>query len=152
MRVGVSYEAEAPLDAAAAEAAARAALAEGGLGAARGALELVFVDDARLAELHARFLDDPSPTDVMAFDLGEEDDEAELEVWVSVDRARDVAGARGVPVARELALYVVHGVLHLTGHDDHEDADRARMRAAEARVMDALGYPRDDAPHEFVGE
>lgn len=106
-------------------------------------VELVFVDDERLAALHGEFLDDPSPTDVMAFDLGDEFGGPQAEVYVSVERARAVAAQRGVPVARELALYVAHGALHLCGYDDHEDDARARMRGAERDVLRSLGYPEE---------
>ena len=149
MRVEVTFEVPTELEEQGAQRAAEAALAHGE--APEGVLTVVFVSDAALAELHGRFLDDSSVTDVMAFDLSGEEG-AEFEVYVSVDRAREVASERGVDVQRELALYVVHGTLHLCGYDDHEDSDRARMRVAEGVVMDALGYPRDDAPHEFVGE
>lgn len=149
MKVEVAYDVPGELEADAAERAARAAYAEGEVEGAD--LTLIFVSDEALAELHGRFLDDPSPTDVMAFDLTE-GAVLEHEVYVSVDCARRVARARGVSVERELALYVVHGVLHLAGHDDHDIEARARMRAAEGRVLRALGYPDDEAPHEFVGE
>jgi probable rRNA maturation factor len=137
------------LDAAKVEEAARAALEEGGRAGA--ALSVVLVDDPTLARLHAEHLGDPSVTDVMSFDLGEDGGGPVGEVVVSVDRARDVAARRGVSFARELALYVVHGVLHLCGHDDGDDDERSAMRAAERRVLDRLGYEADDAPHELDG-
>ena len=112
-------------------------------------LSVVFVDDAALADLHGRYLGDDSPTDVMSFDLGEQTPGPGGELYVSVERAQARAGERGVSVGRELALYVVHGTLHLCGYDDHEPDDRASMRAAEHTVMASLGFPVDDAPHEF---
>ena len=126
--------------------AVRRALAHGGRPDLR--VDVVFVDDAALAELHLRFLDDPEPTDVIAFDLsGDGDDGPQAEIYVSGERAREVAARRGVTAARELTLYVVHGALHLCGYDDARTAQRRRMRAAEATVLEALGFPPDDAPH-----
>ena len=81
-------------------------------------LSIVLVDEEFLCDLHLRYLDDPSPTDVITFDLGEGPGPGG-EVYVSVDRAREVSSARGTSLRRELALYVVHGVLHLCGFDDH---------------------------------
>lgn len=129
-----------------------AALEEGGRAGVE--LSVVLVDDDTLAALHGQQLGDPSPTDVMSFDLeGDGDDSAELgpvgEVYVSVDRAQAVATERGVRFARELALYLVHGTLHLCGHDDVEPEDRARMRAAETRVLARLGFEADAAPHDL---
>jgi len=128
------------------ERAVEAALAHGGR--AGLAVDVGFVDDPQLAELHLRFLGDGSPTDVMAFDLGEEGGGPAAEVYVSVDCARRVARRRGVDVARELALYLVHGTLHLCGYDDHEPAARASMRAAEAELLQSLGYAPDVLPHD----
>ena len=138
---------ERPLDDARVQEVARAALAHG----ERADLELsvVFVDDAALCELHGRYLGDDSPTDVMSFDLGADTPGPGGELYVSVERAAARAAERGVDVARELALYVVHGALHLCGYDDHDEGDRAAMRAAERAVMHALGFPPDDAPHEL---
>jgi rRNA maturation RNase YbeY len=111
-------------------------------------LSIVLVGDARLARLHAVHMGDPSPTDVITFDLSDEITGPSGEIYASAVRARDVARARGVPKRRELALYVVHGVLHLCGFDDRARADRARMRAAEAHVMRALGWSDDTLAHD----
>jgi len=118
-------------------AAVGAALRHGG----RPGIEVgvVIVDAATLAGLHAEWLEDPTETDVITFDLGEDLDGPAGEVFVSIDRARQEAAARQIDPARELVLYVVHGVLHLCDLDDQEEADRLRMRAAEREVMAGLG-------------
>lgn len=147
MTVDVAWDVAArPLSDDDARAAVEAALAHGG----RPGLEVgvVFVDDPTLAALHARFLDDPTPTDVIAFDLGAEGPGPAAELYASVDCAQRVAAERGVSAARELALYLVHGALHLCGLDDHDEGERAAMRAAERAVLGGLGYPPDDAPHD----
>lgn len=114
-------------------------------------LDVIFVDDPTLADLHGAFLGDASVTDVMAFPLaGEDADEGgpDGEIYVSVDRAAAVARARRVELRRELTLYVVHGTLHLCGHDDHDPKRRAEMRKAEARVMERLGFTPDEGSHD----
>lgn len=121
-------------------------------GAVRAALEhgnragidvdVVLVGDRALAELHARFLDDPTPTDVITFDLDDAFGGAAAELYVSVERARAVARRRGIDARRELLLYVVHGALHLCGFDDHAPRERARMRAAERAVLARLELAR----------
>ncbi len=140
MTVAVAWEvADRPLEEAQVRAAVEAALEHGG----RPGIELavVFVDDPTLARMHGAWLDDSAPTDVISFDLGEEGGGPAGELYVSVDRARAVAAELSHEPARELLLYVVHGTLHLCGFDDHEPSDRARMRAAEARVFETLGLP-----------
>ena len=133
-----------PLTDRAARAAVRAALSHGGR--AQLALSVAFVSDAALARIHARFLSDPAPTDVIAFDLSDEQGEAG-EIYVSVDCARRVGRQRGVGAARELALYLVHGSLHLCGYDDRSFRQRIRMRRAEQLVLRALGYADDPGLH-----
>lgn len=138
MTISVSWDVESrPLADADVQAAAQAAAVYGGQ--PKLELAIVLVDEEFLCDLHLRYLDDPSPTDVITFDLGEGPGPAG-EVYVSVDRAREVSSARGTSLRRELALYVVHGVLHLCGFDDHANRDRAEMRAAECAVLESLGY------------
>jgi probable rRNA maturation factor len=119
-------------------AAVTAALAHGGRPGLR--LAVVFVSDAALARLHGQALGDPSPTDVLAFDLGPEGQGPAGEIYVSVERARAEARGRGIAPEGELALYVVHGCLHLCGLDDRRPGARLRMRAAERAVLARLGY------------
>ena len=147
MSVGVSWDvALRPVPDATLAAACCAALEHGGR--AGLAVELILVDDPTLTELHGRFLDDPTPTDVITFDLGEDGEGPAGELYVSVDCADRVSGARGVSLERELCLYIVHGALHLCGFDDHEPEERSAMRAAEAAVMQGLGFEADSAPHD----
>lgn len=134
-----------PLGDAAVRGAVRAALRAGGRPGL--AVDVILVGDATLRALHRRFLGRDTRTDVMAFDLGDEGGGPAAEIYASVTCARRVARMRGVSAARELSLYLVHGALHLCGHDDHRPLQRRRMRAAEARVLAQLGHPEDPGPH-----
>ena len=102
-----------------------------------GELSLAFLSDAELASIHANFLADPTPTDVITFP-GEAAEGLAGEICVSVERAEMEAVARDELFARELTLYLVHGWLHLVGFDDMEDADRLLMREAERESMGAI--------------
>ncbi len=102
-----------------------------------GELSIVFLTDAALAELHGRFLDDPSTTDVITFE-GVPEMGTAGEICVSVDTAARYACDRNTDFSRELLLYVVHGWLHLAGYDDLRPAKKRRMRAAEARALALL--------------
>jgi probable rRNA maturation factor len=113
-------------------------------------VNVVLVGDEELRRMHAEFLGDDEPTDVITFDLGDEGGRPEAELYVSAECARRTAEERGVDPERELALYLVHGTLHLCGYRDHENSDREAMRAAEKSVLDDLDYPSDDAPHDYL--
>jgi probable rRNA maturation factor len=105
-------------------------------------LSIVFLTDAELARLHAGFLADPSPTDVITF-AGRPALGAAGEICVSADAAARYASAHGRDFSAELTLYLVHGWLHLAGHDDRDPRAKRAMRRAEAR---ALALLREQGP------
>ena len=98
---------------------------------------MAFLAGAALAELHGRFLEDPSATDAITFPGDARLDQAG-EICVSADAARAFAEKHGGDLSTELTLYLVHGWLHLAGHDDRSSAAKRRMRAAEARALALL--------------
>jgi probable rRNA maturation factor len=100
-------------------------------------LSLVFLTDAALAQLHADFLDDPTTTDVITFE-GDSALGTAGEICVSADTAAAYAREHGRDFSTELTLYLVHGWLHLAGHDDLVPAKKRAMRRAEARAMRLL--------------
>jgi len=103
-------------------------------GCPSGELSVVFMTDDALAQLHADFLDDPTPTDVITFEGAAELGTAG-EICVSADRATAFAAEHDRDFSKELTLYLVHGWLHLAGYDDLQPALKRQMRAAEARAM-----------------
>lgn len=96
-------------------------------------LSVSFVDEQEMADLHARFMDEEGPTDVLSFTLDEVDDRG-VRLLGDVVIAPAVA-ARNNPVdpAAEVRLLLVHGILHLLGYDHEEDAERAKMWARQER-------------------
>jgi probable rRNA maturation factor len=108
---------------------------------ASGELSVVFVDDATIAQVHADFMHDPTPTDVITFPANQAMESAG-EIIVSVDHAMARAQELDIPFTRELSLYLIHGWLHLAGYDDRNEIDRVAMRAAELQalqILDAAG-------------
>lgn len=106
------------------------------------AVSVAVVDDAEISRLNEEFRDEAGATDVLAFDLRDDlaSSSIEGEIVVSAETARRVAMTDGREPIGELMLYVVHGCLHLTGHDDLEPADRRRMHETENEILSALGY------------
>jgi probable rRNA maturation factor len=102
----------------------------------RTGLSIALVDDREIARLHGEFLDDPTPTDVMSFPLEDDADGLLGEVVVSTDTAAREAKKRGLTFDREVLLYVVHGILHLLGYDDHAAEDRKKMHARQEELLE----------------
>ena len=106
-----------------------------GEGAGETELSLSFVTEDEIAELHETYMHEPGPTDVLSFPLDEDDvDEDGVRVLGDVVIAPAVA-ERNDPADRdgELRLLVVHGVLHLLGHDHMDDRERAEMWSRQER-------------------
>ncbi len=106
-----------------------------------GELSIAFLPETALTALHGRFLGDPSATDVITF-AGDAGLGQAGEICVSPDAARSFAENRGGDSSAELTLYLVHGWLHLAGHDDLAPVRKRRMRAAEARAMSLIRRAR----------
>lgn len=106
-------------------------------------LTVVLADDEQLQDLNREFRDIDAPTDVLSFPSSESDPETGRrylgDILISVQRAEEQAAAGGHPLEAEIQLLVVHGVLHLLGHDHAEAEEKARMWAAQAEVLARLG-------------
>jgi probable rRNA maturation factor len=104
-----------------------------------GLLSLVIVDDPTIQRLNREFLGHDYATDAITFPLddgaGSMPDGPFGEIVVSAETARREARRRGGAPERELALYAIHGALHLAGYDDAAPAAKRRMRARERRYL-----------------
>ena len=81
-------------------------------------LSILLVDEAAMAELHQRFMDQPGPTDVMSFPMDE------LQ-----------APENGREPAEEIQYLLIHGLLHLLGHDHADAGERAVMFGLNDRII-----------------
>lgn len=138
-------------------------VAEGVRGEAE--LSLLFVDEAAITELNGRFMDSDGPTDVLAFPIDDpavsgrwpdsgtsgpdrddpEPDDLPLllgDVVVCPAVARRQAPEHAATYEDELALLVVHGVLHVLGHDHAEPEETAVMQARERELLDRFHRTR----------
>ncbi len=105
---------------------------------------LSFVGEAEIARTNSAFVGHDGPTDVICFDyrqskeeLGDAGDVC-ADIIVCPEKALKEARKRRVPYSQELALYVVHGLLHAAGEDDLSPAPRRRMRSLERAVVAEL--------------
>lgn len=112
--------------------------------ASSGDLSVVVEDDAHLQALNLEYLGIDAPTDVLSFPSGEAEEDPETgraylgDVIISYPRALEQSAAAGHPVQAELQLLVVHGVLHLLGHDHAEPEEKDRMWAAQNEILRSL--------------
>jgi len=106
-------------------------------------LTIVLTDDAQLQELNRQWMDIDAPTDVLSFPSDQTDPETGSrylgDVLISVPRAAAQATAAGHPLEAEAQLLVIHGILHLLGHDHAEADEKAKMWAAQAEILAQLG-------------
>lgn len=91
---------------------------------------VILVSDAAIARLHAGFMGIEGATDVLTFRHGE--------IVISAETADAMAREFNHPVEQEIALYSIHGFLHLNGFDDLEERPAAKMRRAQERILKAV--------------
>ena len=97
-------------------------------------IEVSIVSDRAIAGVHRRFMNTPGATDVITFEHGE--------IIISAPTAARYAAENAQPLDHELGLYIIHGLLHLNGHDDLAEPAASRMKEAQSallrRVLQAL--------------
>jgi probable rRNA maturation factor len=109
------------------------------VGHRRSELSIALIDDAEMTELNGTWRDKPRPTDVLSFSLLEGEGECHRggmlgDVVISVETAAAQAASRHRSLDEEVTRLLIHGLLHLLGHD-HEDDAEARVMEAEQRRL-----------------
>ena len=107
--------------------AARAAKVAGGAGA------VVLASDLAVKRLNTRHRGRNKPTNVLTFDSGD--------IILALGVVRREAQAAGRQPSHHLAHLVVHGALHLRGHDHAQPGEARRMEMAETRLLRRMGVP-----------
>ena len=106
-------------------------------------LNLLFVNDSAMARYNAELVGHEGTTDVITFSYFDGADEylpgeTMIELIINPDAAAREGESREGGYSRELALYLVHGLLHSAGEDDLTPAPRRRMRRREKECLDEL--------------
>lgn len=106
-------------------------------------LTIVLTDDKQVQELNRDYLGINAPTDVLSFPASEIDPETGSayigDIIISLPYAAKSAGKAGHSMEAEVQLLVVHGVLHLLGHDHAEKKEKAKMWKAQAEILEMIG-------------
>ena len=93
-------------------------------------LEFALVDDATSDQVHRDFMEIEGATDVITFHHGE--------IVIGSQVAERQAAEYGEPLGREILRYMIHGLLHLAGHEDFETAGRELMESAQEEIVTKL--------------
>jgi probable rRNA maturation factor len=126
--------------------------------AAAATVSLSLVRDPEMRELNRQHRQKDQPTDVLSFPLYEpgaferngrthpradaQANELMLgDIVISVDTARAQAAEYDAPLGREIDRLLIHGVLHLCGHDHEKAGERRVMEREERRLAEAIGMP-----------
>ena len=107
-------------------------------------LGIVLVSAKEMASLNESFLGHEGPTDVITFDYSESGTHAGIhgEIFICVSEAERQAKLFGTDWQSEVVRYVIHGILHLAGHDDLQPVARRKMKREEERLVSKLWRPK----------
>lgn len=116
------------------------------VGCADALVSIVLVGDGAMRTLNRTYRGKDRTTDVLSFPV---DTQPRTmggprllgDIIISVDRARRQAAAYDATLGREIERLLIHGILHLLGHDHHRRDERARMEREERRLAAAIGMP-----------
>lgn len=92
-------------------------------------LEVSILNDKQIALVHEKFMNNSAPTDVITFDYGE--------ILVSAETALAQSKALKVSLEDEILLYIIHGMLHLGGYLDKNEADFNEMKIIQERILNS---------------
>ena len=98
---------------------------------------VVVVPEPAILELHARYFNDPTSTDVITFPGEFDNDQGVVygDIAICLDVAREQAGDVGHTIEEEIVFLATHGLLHLCGWDDRTPGDRELMLQRQMNLM-----------------
>lgn len=102
-------------------------------------VEISIVDDVVISQVHLDFMGIPGATDVITFSHGDRGSEDAMgELIISAETARSHGADYGQTFETELMLYIIHGLLHLAGHEDEDPADREAMESIQFNILEQV--------------
>jgi len=99
-----------------------------------GSFSFTFVDDPNMIALHEKFMNDPSTTDILTFNLNTLE-EPEADIYICVDEAKRNANRYKQSLDKEIQLLITHGILHALGYTDYDDDSKAIMFKEQDRLL-----------------
>ena len=109
--------------------------------AAQGEVSVLLTDDAEIQTLNRDWRGKDKPTDVLSFPAAEIDRPFLGDIAVALQTTQNDASTRGISLDQHLSHLLIHGFLHLLGHDHKDDTEAAEMEALEIAALASLGWP-----------
>tara|TARA_Y100001968_G_C19186414_1_gene632993 strand:- start:91 stop:531 length:441 start_codon:yes stop_codon:yes gene_type:complete len=101
-------------------------------------ISIIIVDDEYLRNLKIKYFNMDILTDVVTFNLSDNDENLDAEIYISFDRVVDNAKKFNVNIDEELKRVIIHGCLHLVGFDDSTQDEKKVMRDKENKYIDKI--------------
>jgi probable rRNA maturation factor len=113
----------------------------GRFGAKKARINFAVLGDDQIIGLNRKFLSKTGTTDVISFDLSDDEDSLRFfDIVVNAEMAIRQAKSRGHKSQAELALYFLHGLLHNLGFDDSTAKEAVKMHKTEDDILQEFGY------------
>lgn len=100
-----------------------------------GDLNYVICSDEKLLEMNKNFLHHDYYTDILSFDMSEEENVISGDIFISIDRLEENAREHSVDLKEEVLRVMAHGVLHFIGFLDGTEPEKAEMRKVENEAI-----------------
>ena len=100
-----------------------------------GSINYIFCSDRAILEINTKYLNHDFYTDVITFDLSQDNKAISAEVYISIERIRDNAKQLGLSIKSELHRVLFHAALHLCGYNDKKKKDKEIMRKKESELL-----------------
>lgn len=99
-------------------------------------IDIIFTTDSFIRQLHKRYFDLDTKTDVITFNLDK--NEIEGEIYISIDRAKVQSKEYNVNTELELCRLIIHGCLHLAGFSDENKDQQRIMKIEEDKLVEEV--------------
>lgn len=103
-------------------------------------INYIFCSDSYLLKINREYLKHDFLTDTISFDQSSEASVIEGDIFISIDRVRENAKELTIAFNKELALAIIHGVLHLIGYNDKNPSEIEEMQKKEEACLSLLDF------------
>ena len=100
--------------------------------------EFTFLTPEDIQAINKQYLNHDYPTDIISFNLSDEDEPIHGDIYICPRIAKKNALAYKSTFENEIKLLIVHGILHLLGYEDYTDAQKAKMDLEQTRIINSI--------------